>query len=179
MSTTNKDTEASDNASTRSNLDVIDEPVDQADEQNFDPELVSYIQREARTQAVAVVRHESHSGPMPSPRQLAMYDAVLPGTAQVIRDEFQANGAHVRRMENRALEAHKNDNDRNRKAAEKLIWGAFALIFALAWLGYEKAAIAVAISVVSAVVAGFLNKLHKSKTQEASISDDSRSSPDD
>ena len=46
------------------------------------------------------------------------------GLASEIRDEFLANGKHVRELEKAALEAHKGDNEQNRKVAERLVWGA-------------------------------------------------------
>lgn len=39
------------------------------------------------------------TGPLPTAARLAEYDAVLPGTAKVIRDEFQSQGGHRRFME--------------------------------------------------------------------------------
>lgn len=169
------DKEARADLSIQSDDVVVDAAAESVDVEGLDPELVSFIQREARLQAVAVVSHESHSGPMPSPRQLAMYDSVLPGTAKIIRDEFQTNSAHVREMERRALDAHKDDNDKNRKAAEKLIWGAIGLILVLALLGREHVAIAVAVSLVGAVVTGFLSNRYRSTKREAEQDDHSSS----
>lgn len=176
--TTSQNSETSDDTSIQSSLNAIDGPAERAESEEFDPHLVSYIQKEARLQAVAVVQHESHSGPIPSPRYFAMYESILPGTAKVIRDEFEANGAHVRQMESRALEAHKDDNDKNRRAAEKLIWGALALVLVLALSGQANVAIAVAITTVGAVVTGFLNKHYKSKDRGESH-DGTRPPPED
>ncbi|EJC65800.1 hypothetical protein QWA_03040 [Alcaligenes faecalis subsp. faecalis NCIB 8687] len=145
------------------------EPVEEGE---LNEDLQSLIEKEATRVAVSAVRHELHSGPMPPPKQLAMYDAALPGTAQIIRDEFQANAAHQRSIESRALDYAKSDNDQNRKVAEKLTWGALCLILILAVMGHEKVAIAVAITTVGAVIAGFLKDRVKGKSQAESKNDD-------
>lgn len=129
---------------------------------DISPEILERI-GEVTREAVSVVAHEFHSGPMPAPKQLAQYDSVLPGTAQIIRDEFQANGAHVRRMEERALEAQKDDNDQNRKVAERLVWGALIASFVLALLGQKEVAGVIAVSTVGAVITGFLRQRYEAQ----------------
>lgn len=132
--------------------------------------LQSLVKKEATRAAVSVVRHEMHSGPMPSPEQLAMYDAALPGTALIIRDEFQANGAHIRDMEKRALEAAKDDNDRNRWAALILVLFSLTSSVVLAITGHDWVAGIIAASTVTAVITGFLRSSGgrgKSNDQEA------------
>ncbi|MDY0035746.1 MAG: hypothetical protein RBS05_07565 [Zoogloea oleivorans] len=124
----------------------------------IEPELLERVEAEARRVAVSVIKHEMHSGPMPSPKQFRDYDAALPGTALIIRDEFQANGQHVRDSEKRALEATIGDNRENRKTAERLVWGSLAFVLVLALAGHENVAIAVAVSTVAAVITGFLQK---------------------
>lgn len=133
------------------------------------PELLERIEEVARLQAVSVVAHESHSGPMPPPKQLAHYEKVLPGTAQIIRDEFQANGAHVRHMEQRALEAQKDDNDQNRHVAERLVWGALISSFILALTGHEWVAGTIAVSTVGAVITGFLHQRKGTKQDQPKL----------
>ncbi len=102
---------------------------------------------------------------MPSPKQLGEYDAVLPGTALVIREEFQANGLHVRAMEERGQAALiANDRD-NRKTAERLVLASFVLILVLALTGHDYVAGAVAVTTVAAVITGFLSKKPPSPKQ--------------
>lgn len=120
-------------------------------------------QRLESREFIARIQHESHSGPMPSPRQLALYDAVLPGTAQVIRDEFQANSAHVRAVELRVLEFTKDDNDKNRKAAVGLVAAGLIATVLLALAGRDGVATAIAVSTIGAVITGFLKRPAKSK----------------
>lgn len=132
-------------------------------------ELHRLIEEETRSQLVAYFEHESHSGPMPSPRQLAMYDIALPGTAQVIRDEFQKNAEHVRASESKAIDYTKDDNDKNRRVAERLVWGSLASVVFLAGIGQSGVAIAVAATTVGAVITGFLqqrSRVGKEKSKE-------------
>lgn len=136
------------------------------------PELLEQIKEEARVQAISVVAHESHSGPMPPPRQLAQYEEVLPGTAKIIRDEFQANGAHVRLVEMRAMELQKDDNDKNRTVAQQLVWGALVASVLLALADQQWVAGTIAVSTVGAVVTGFLNRRSTSSDQASSPSDE-------
>ncbi|QDQ87643.1 hypothetical protein FMZ60_08605 [Alcaligenaceae bacterium SJ-26] len=109
------------------------------------------------------VSHESHSGPMPPPKQFALYDAALPGTAKVIRDEFQANSLHIRTMESRALGAHKDDNDKNRSAAERLVWGALIAAVVLALTGHDWVAVVIVGTTVALILANFLNRGRRAK----------------
>jgi uncharacterized membrane protein len=132
---------------------VIDDP-----SPCLESELLERVEEVARVAAVTTVRHEMHAGPMPAPQQLAQYDAVLPGTALIIRTEFQANGAHVRNMEDRGQAALIENDRQNRKTAERLVWASLVLILLLSVFGHEKAAIAVAVTTVAAVITGFLSK---------------------
>ncbi len=125
---------------------------------DIEPELLERMENIARVVAVSEIRHERHSGPMPSPTQLAEYEKVLPGTATIIRDEFQANGAHVRTMESKAVEYTKQDNVDNRNVAERLVWAAMCSTVVLALTGHDWVAGTIAVSTVGAVVTGFLNK---------------------
>ncbi len=50
------------------------------------PVLLEKIEAQARIVAMTVIKHEMHSGPLPSPKLFAEYDAVLPGTALSIRN---------------------------------------------------------------------------------------------
>ncbi len=139
----------------------------------IESELLERMEDIARVVAVSEIRHERHSGPMPSPKQLAEYDEVLPGTAVVIRDEFQANGAHVRTMESKAVEYTKQDNVDNRKVAERLIWAALGSTVILALTGHDWVAGTIAVSTVGAVVTGFLNKrLDTKRADEADDAED-------
>lgn len=137
-------------------------------------ELLRLIEEKTRSQIVSYFGHESHSGPMPSPRQLAMYDAALPGTAQVIRDEFQKNAEHIRTSESKILDYTRDDNIQNRRVAERLVWGALVSIVLLAWIGQPKVAIAVAVTTVGAVITGFLQQRSKANKAKSKRSDSNK-----
>ena len=130
---------------------------------DFDPRLLEVIRAEAR---YAIVQSDLHSGPMPSPRQLAEYDKVIPGLGAEIRDEFLNNRKHVRDMEAKALDYAKSDNDANRKVAERLVWGSLIVSAILALAGHDWVAGIMAASTVGAVITGFLNKRAKEKQKE-------------
>lgn len=149
--------------------EVVSAPCDLPDIQ---PELLERIAVEARRVAVSVIKHEMHAGPMPAPKQLREYDAALPGTALIIRDEFQANGLHVRESEKRALEASIEDNRQNRLTAERLVFGAFVLILVLALAGHDTVGGIVAGTTVLAVITGFLKKGTSKKAQPAPSPDE-------
>ncbi len=135
-------------------------------------ELLEKVEETARRVAVSVVKHEMHSGPMPAPKHTREYDAALPGTALIIRDEFQANGKHVRDSEQRALEATIEDNKQNRRTAERLVWGSLALILVLALADHERVAIAISLTTVAAVITGFLKKRTSKPSTETQESDE-------
>lgn len=76
-------------------------------ERELDPELIETIRKEAQSVSYAIINSEYHSGPMPSPKQLAEYEEVLPGLADEIRNEFLLNGQHIRELEAKAIEFKK------------------------------------------------------------------------
>lgn len=119
---------------------------------------------------------------MPSPRDFALYDKVLPGTAETIREQFVLNATHVRDMERLALESHKDDNDKNRASAERLMWGALVASFVLALMGYQVVAGILAASSVGAIAAGFLKakwlRDERNQTGRASRKSDDADSED-
>lgn len=135
----------------------------------FEPEILDQLEQRIEKVAIRVVQHEMHSGPMPSAKQFGEYDRVLPGTAKIIRDEFQSNSAHVREMERNGQAAAVTRDIDNRKTAERLVMFAFALILILALTGHENVAIAVAVTTVVAVISGFLRtgSAARSKSNDA------------
>jgi uncharacterized membrane protein len=139
----------------------------------LEPELLEKIEEAARFASVMTVKHEMHSGPMPAPKQFADYEAILPGTAKVIRDEFQANGAHVREMEKEAMSAQIANDKENRATAERLVWASLIATVIVALLGHNAVAIAIAGTTVTCIIAGFvagkkvsINKTEKSNSSE-------------
>lgn len=56
-----------------------------------------------------LIQAEMHAGPLPSPAQLADYEAVHPGAAQWIINEATKNAEHARTMERDALKTQRLD----------------------------------------------------------------------
>ncbi len=50
-------------------------------------------------QVVAHVAQQVTVGPLPQPEILEKYESIVPGSAKLLFDEFQLQGAHRRRME--------------------------------------------------------------------------------
>lgn len=62
--------------------------VEEQGDSELDPRLIEVIRREASSVSYALIQSEHHSGPMPSPRQLAEYDKVIPGLVQKLGMSF-------------------------------------------------------------------------------------------
>ncbi len=117
-----------------------------------------------------VLQAESFFGPTPHPKHVQHYEKVLPGSAKILFDEFQANGAHQRRMEERQMalqeramtiqEQRSRDDvtrdNKNRNSAIGLTVFLLVVTFGLAYFGFEKAAIAVATVLGVAILSAFL-----------------------
>lgn len=125
-------------------------------EQALLPILRGLIQEETQRVVTTVLKAESHSGPIPSASHLAQYEGVVEGAAKMIMDEYRANSAHVREMESLAITSQKDDNDRNRRVAERLVWASLFSVIGLALLHHDNVAIVLAASTVGAIVTGFL-----------------------
>lgn len=151
----------------------IDADVDEANALPTIPVLRELIHEESQRVLATLLQAEAHSGPLPSPTQLSRYDELLPGTAQVIIDEYQANGAHVREMEALALRSQKDDNDRNRRVAERLVWASLLCVTGLAVSGHDTVAMVLAATTVGAIVTGFFAGKPATKNQRPADADDS------
>lgn len=124
-----------------------------------------------------IMMAESYSGPTPHPKHLQHYEKVLPGAAKIIFDEFQANAAHQRRIEERqmalrerAVELQGRDNAEEaakNKRAQLITAGlvVLGLIAALAFgLMHEQwVAGGIVTTLLVTVVTGFLVKGDRSK----------------
>lgn len=129
-------------------------------------ELTQILEKKILAQVRQVVRHESHSGPIPSGKQLAEYEEVCPGAAQLILDEFKKNGEHMRTMQRDALVAQKSDNDWNRAVAAGLVLCSIAAVVWLAHTNHDVLAGILATTTVGAVITGFLNSRAKQSSKE-------------
>lgn len=134
-----------------------------------------------------IMTAESYSGPTPHPKHVQHYDRILPGAAKIIFDEFQANGAHQRRMEERqmalqerAIELQGRDNAeeaiKNKRAqyitAGLVVVGLVAaLLFGLMHESWVAGGIVTTllVTVVSAFLAG---KVAKAKSDSRSNTGD-------
>lgn len=152
-------------AAQEASLEICEEELTQILEQKILPQVMVQLRQE--------VRHEFHSGPIPSGKQLAEYEKVCPGAAQLILNEFQKNGEHMRSMQRDALVAQKSDNDRNRWSALILVLAALIAIVVLALFDQPWVAGLLATTTVGAVITGFLNQRAKDKaSNEPKESDD-------
>ena len=93
---------------------------------------------------------------MPPPECLRQYDQIVPGVAREMIDEFKTNGAHQRAMDQAILEATSARDARGQWMACGLVFLGFILIMGLAYTGHDGVAIAVAVSLLGAVAANFL-----------------------
>jgi uncharacterized membrane protein len=112
----------------------------------------------------AIVR-ESFSGPMPRPDHLERYDAIVPGAAKDILEEFKANGAHAREVEVLAIRGAIGNDKRGQWMAFTLLILGFGLIAYLSASNQPVVAGVVAGTLLVAVITGFLtNKKDKNST---------------
>ncbi len=56
-----------------------------------------------------IVQARAHVGPLPPPEQIAGYEATFPGAARWIFEEATKNAEHVRAMEQKTLNAQRED----------------------------------------------------------------------
>jgi len=102
------------------------------------------------------VQAESYSGPLPSPKQLAEYDAVHPGAATVLIKAFVDQGQHRMELEQLVI------RDGVKRANRGLIAGgvvsvvALAACVALAFFGAQAAAAVVGGSTVVSLALCFV-----------------------
>jgi len=141
--------------------DQSEEPLDGASAEliQIPVETVEKITR----QVMLAVRHEFHSGPMPSPKQLTQYNDALPGTALIIRDEFIANGQHTRICETTALRGAIEKDKRAQWMAFVLVLVGMSFALILALSNHETTACIIAGSVLVGIAAAFLNRPVKAK----------------
>lgn len=63
-------------------------------------------------QAIMLIREESYSGPIPSPRALQEYEGILPGSADRILKMAESQQEHRMQMENKAISEQLSLNKR-------------------------------------------------------------------
>lgn len=103
-----------------------------------------------------LISRQSFSGPMPPPECLQQYDQIVPGAAKEIIEEFKANGAHQRAMDQAILKATSSQDKRAQWMAYSLVFLGFILIMALAHTGHDWVAGTVSVTLLGAVAANFL-----------------------
>lgn len=121
-----------------------------------------------------VLRAEAFSGPTPHPEHLERYERTYNGAAQIIFEQYQANSQHQRDMEREmlALESRKLDSavDGESKALNRafvLVLAGFLIIALCAWLKQTWLGVAVAGTLLVAVLRSYLPKawLNNSETK--------------
>jgi uncharacterized membrane protein len=102
------------------------------------------------------IKSASWQGPLPDPSSLREFNEIVPGLAEKIVGEFQAEAAHRRSFEITALKAGVRSDIFARISA--FIFSIFALIVAAycAFLGFPVAAAAIGGVTIAAVVGAFI-----------------------
>jgi len=116
------------------------------------PELERLVKRSV----MVALSAESFRGPMPRPDDLRQYDAIVPGAARIILEEFQANSKHSRYMDVTALDGMIRKDQRAQWMASVLVFIGFGLVYGLAEHGHDTVAGAVAVTLLVAILAAFL-----------------------
>ncbi|NVB37412.1 hypothetical protein G6O69_06185 [Pseudenhygromyxa sp. WMMC2535] len=95
---------------------------------------------------------ESHSGPLPSPRQALAYESILPGFTERCLVDYEANNQAMRNS------LAKRDRRLDRGQVFALVFALTCLLCGLTFavLGYAKVGGAVIVGVIGAVVSAFL-----------------------
>jgi len=108
------------------------------------------------TEQQVSVRAEMFIGPLPHPDILKRYDEVMPGIADRIVAEFQAESLHRREQEKAALHAESREAMRGQLFAFLTVVAAFITVGWLGWLGHPAAAGAVAGTTIVGLVIAFI-----------------------
>lgn len=146
----------------------VPSPESRQDVEVLPPQVEQAIRHEV--EGALIARRSSFSGPMPPPDVLERYEAVVPGAAKDIVEEFKANGKHTREMTQRGLDGAINADRRSQWMASSLVFLGFVLIYALASTGHDWVAGVVAGTLLVAVITGFLTG--KSSKTELESNDD-------
>lgn len=125
-----------------------------------DPEISSAL--ETLADSLQTIVGISFSGPMPPPALFEEYEAILPGTALVIRDSWVNQQEHRRKMEERDMVLREEAQDasiglssRGQIIAAVLGVGIIALGFYMVYMGAFGQAAAIAIGSLVAFAIAF------------------------
>lgn len=102
-------------------------------------------------------RQESWQGPLPPPNQLAQFNEVVPGLAERIVQMAEAEGAHSREVQMRAVRATVRLQHLGQAFAFLLASGAMASSVYLAMNDHDAAAAVLFGGTLATVVLAFLN----------------------
>lgn len=142
-----------------SDAPIVSEPKKEPAREDLKEVVLSKPVKERLRREVAVaIRNEVFSGPIPHPETLAAYERVYPGAAKIICDDFQTNSEHIRSLNKESFIAHKEEIEKNRAAAERLLWGMLIATVVLALTGHDWVAGILATTSIGTIVGGFLLK---------------------
>lgn len=84
------------------------------------------VDKREKLKRIIHVKSTSYSGPLPHPQMLLDYDDILPGGAERIFTQFEEQGRHRRKQEDRLVKSQTKESNRGQIMAFTL-----AIIFAL------------------------------------------------
>jgi uncharacterized membrane protein len=133
------------------------------DDQSLEPQSgevldPNAVEERAVRRAIEFFEARLHAGPLPDAEEYGAYDHVLPGTAQVIRDEWQLEAANRRQLQTEMVRANIRWRTRGQYFAAFLVFlivvGSFAAIFT----GKSIAGIATLVLAAAALSSRFLGR---------------------
>ena len=100
-------------------------------------------------------------GPLPSPSTLEGYKAIDPQFPEVILSDFEKNGEHSRRQEQKALEAQIEDIKRGQYMGFFISISLLAIVFFSLWLGNLTFAGAAGLAYFATIAKSFITPKNK------------------
>jgi len=116
------------------------------------------VQEPPSAKPVAVRAESSWSGPIPSPDQLARFDAVVPGSAERILNMAEQEGEHARDMQRRAVKAAIRLEHLGQGCAFVFAAGAVMAAYRLAMAGHDMVAGILIGTTLATIVIAFLDR---------------------
>jgi uncharacterized membrane protein len=103
-----------------------------------------------------VVQH--HSGPLPSPVILSQYEAIVPGAAAGIFEDFHKNSDHIRKMNENVVNGSVSRDVRSQWMAYSLVIGMTCAGIACAALISIPLGIAIIVTSMPVTIGAFLHR---------------------
>lgn len=133
-------------------------PADEPDTPDHDKiAVLEALPAEQRQVVLEIIQAQSsHSGPLPSPRQLAEYEQAMPGLAERIVRLTEGEQEHRHHVVNTALERGADLRDRGQWMAMAALVVVLLFCVFLALIGKPELAAGVSVALVAAVVGIFV-----------------------